>query len=244
MVKKLKNIKVLVWDVDGTLYQTPAEFYNQLHQFWVGEVKKKLGLSFEKAEKIYDQYKKKYLSSTLTLKVLGIGEEKEILVKSEEIVKGKKFIKKDPKLVGLFRKLKNFRHLVLRNGTRRETIARLELLGLIEREKRGKYLSTERSDRFYPCLEYSGGLGSFERVFGTVDAFDTVKPDEKVFKKILEYTKLPADQHLMIGDRVEVDLMPAKKLGMRTCLVWSESDNKNVDVSIKRIYDIINLLAC
>ena len=242
MVKKLKNIKVLVWDVDGTLYQTPAEFYNQLHQFWVGEVKKKLGVSFEKAEEIYYQNKKKYLSSTLTLKALGIGEEKEILIKSETIVKGKKFIKKDPKLVGLFRKLKNFRHLALRNGTRRETIARLELLGLIEREKRGKYLSTERNDRSYPCLEHSGGLGPFERVFGTVDDFGTVKPDEKVFKKILEYTKLPADQHLMIGDRVEVDLMPAKKLGLRTCLVWSESNDPSVDIWIKRVYDIVKIL--
>jgi HAD superfamily hydrolase (TIGR01549 family) len=49
------------------------------------------------------------------------------------------------------------------------------------------------------------------------------KPSPEGFYKMVELSKLPADQILYIGDRVDVDIKPARAVGMRTCLVWQSS---------------------
>ena len=68
------------------------------------------------------------------------------------------------------------------------------------------------------------------------------KPELKGFQYILNKTQLSADEHLMIGDREEVDLVPAKKLGMKTCLVWSNKKSEIADITVKDVYAIKNFL--
>ncbi len=49
------------------------------------------------------------------------------------------------------------------------------------------------------------------------------KPDLEGFEKMQELSALPANQMLYVGDRAKVDVLPAKKVGMQTCLLWSQS---------------------
>ena len=260
MNKKLKNIKVLVWDVDGTLYRSPS-YYQAIAQNEIGLLAKTKEISNSEAAQLLKEKKKIYKSATRTLVKLGCGGIREV-GREIEVENKEKYFKKDPKLLAVFKKLIQFRHLTLRNGTYKGTIETLEALGFSREgevdvvhvgdvraaNSRGR-VSLRQKQSLSRCGGIScGGInsgpsfGPFERVFGVIDDFGTVKPDPVIFKKIEEYTGLPANQHLMIGDRVEVDLVPAKKLGMKTCLVWSQSDDPSVDVSIGKVYDIVKVL--
>ncbi len=71
------------------------------------------------------------------------------------------------------------------------------------------------------------------------------KPSPKGFQYILSQTGLLPQEHLMIGDRVDVDLQPAKKLGMRTCLVtWGRKMERPeyVDEVVETAYTVAELL--
>ena len=44
------------------------------------------------------------------------------------------------------------------------------------------------------------------------------KPDKKIFQKAFELAECAADESIMVGDRLDNDIIPAKELGMKT--VW------------------------
>lgn len=66
-----------------------------------------------------------------------------------------------------------------------------------------------------PLLEERGLLGLFE-VLGVSDAVGYEKPDPRLFQWALEQAKVRPEQALMIGDRVDNDIKPARALGMQT----------------------------
>ena len=70
-------------------------------------------------------------------------------------------------------------------------------------------------------------LGTADRLksFGILEYIDLViasaeegvaKPDLKIFEMALERAGVKPDEAMMIGDRIDNDIFPAKKLGMRT----------------------------
>jgi len=77
----------------------------------------------------------------------------------------------------------------------------------------------------------------------TSETVGTTKPHEAGFRYILAKTKLPPAQHLMIGDREAVDIVPAKKLGMKTCLVWSQVQSQIADITLPTVYDLGKVLS-
>ncbi|HCS78352.1 TPA: hypothetical protein DIV55_01265, partial [Patescibacteria group bacterium] len=110
-------------------------------------------------------------------------------------------------------------HLLVPNGTKEKIGETLEVLGV--------------------------SMATFQAVI-TPETTGVTKPNIKPFELVLASTQLPAAQHLMIGDRVEVDLIPAKKLGMRTCWVtWKNipqtPESEMVDVCISTIYELAKL---
>lgn len=211
-MKKLKNLKILVWDVDGTLYKPNPGLLALIEEAQFKILVKKKNISLADAKSLYLPLKKKYKSGTTVLYKEGSGSYQRILLITDKVVT-KNFIKKDPRLLKIFSKLSSFRHLILANKTKPATIKLVKWLGL------------------NPKI--------FEKIF-TIEDFGVTKPSLKPFKMVLNYTKLLPKDHLMIGDRVEIDLLPAKKLGMKTCFVWGKSDI--ADVSIPEIYDIVRVL--
>lgn len=49
------------------------------------------------------------------------------------------------------------------------------------------------------------------------------KPDLEGFRKMVELSDLPPGDLLYVGDRIDVDVKPAKAVGMQTALVWQTS---------------------
>jgi FMN phosphatase YigB (HAD superfamily) len=45
----------------------------------------------------------------------------------------------------------------------------------------------------------------------------------------------------MIGDREAVDLVPAKAVGMHTCLVWSEIKSTIADITLPDVYRVADI---
>lgn len=87
----------------------------------------------------------------------------------------------------------------------------------------------------------SGGLTSdiFDGIVSGSDIINT-KPSKKPFLKILKLLKTKSQNALMVGDREEVDLIPAKEVGMITVLFGQNPGF--ADYNIKDIYEIINIL--
>jgi HAD superfamily hydrolase (TIGR01549 family) len=50
------------------------------------------------------------------------------------------------------------------------------------------------------------------------------KPALDGFHKIIELSGKSAGEIMYVGDRVNVDILPAKEVSMKTCLVWGHSD--------------------
>lgn len=211
--KWLSSIKVLVWDLDGTLYKEIPEIKNGIHANAINLVTRVKGISGKEAERVFQRVYEKLGSSTQTLIHLGV--DRTYALSSEWYSDVQlKYLTRDERLVQLFIKLKSWRHLIETNGAKRSTIKKLKRLGL--------------------------ELSTFEKIFTNADMFGVLKPDPLPFQKVLEYTGLPAKDHLMIGDRDRTDLEPAKKLGMKTCLVWGESDS--ADLSLREVYQVAEVL--
>lgn len=67
------------------------------------------------------------------------------------------------------------------------------------------------------------------------------KPDLHGYRLAVEKSGLPADQILYVGDRVGADIIPAKSVGMKTCLIYSKSDEADFCVNtLKELLSIID----
>ncbi|MDO4318225.1 MAG: HAD family hydrolase [Lachnospiraceae bacterium] len=66
-------------------------------------------------------------------------------------------------------------------------------------------------------LERFGILRYIDPVIASAEE-GVAKPDERIFEIALKRAKCSPEQAVMIGDRIDNDIVPAKKLGMRT--VW------------------------
>ena len=62
------------------------------------------------------------------------------------------------------------------------------------------------------------------------------KSDGTAFQNILSSISIPPSHHVYIGDRINSDILPAKKLGMKTISVWSNIPE--ADLSLKHIHEL------
>lgn len=64
----------------------------------------------------------------------------------------------------------------------------------------------------------AAGFGEYVDVWAISAEVGAEKPDERIFKFALQRAGVRAENVVMVGDRLDRDLVPAKRLGMRT--VW------------------------
>lgn len=53
------------------------------------------------------------------------------------------------------------------------------------------------------------------------------KPALDGFYRVIEKSGIPPKSILYVGDRVDVDILPANQLGLQTCLVYGQSSEAN-----------------
>jgi len=70
------------------------------------------------------------------------------------------------------------------------------------------------------------GLEGFAKIF-TPKETKFLKPDPRAFLLVLSTLKVKPENAMMVGDEIERDLIPAKKLGMEAVLIDRENKIKN-----------------
>jgi len=75
------------------------------------------------------------------------------------------------------------------------------------------------------CLDRWGLLSLFDVVL--LDSqYGVAKPDPALFRLAIEEARVDAEQSLMVGDRLDNDVIPARRLGMRAILLWLTAGEK------------------
>ncbi|MBI4058496.1 HAD family hydrolase [Candidatus Gottesmanbacteria bacterium] len=216
MDSRLKDIKVCIWDFDRTLYPPNEALYKEVRNAEIQTIIDYRRWSRDLAETEFNKlYLKKFPGATETVAAICNISTKEAAVYGEQYINRAKYLQKDEQLVQLFHALHQYRHFMLVNGTKEVTAQSLIILGLS------------------PHI--------FEEIV-TSELVGANKPSDKGYLYILEKTRLPPAQHLMIGDREMVDLKTAKKLGMKTCLVWA-TEGTIADWVVPTVYDLVELLS-
>lgn len=210
------SIKVIIWDFDGTLYPPNTELFRAVREAELRVIADHTGWTHEKsAEEFYALHKKSIASATaVTAQLSGISIP-QAAIEMEQYFDRRNYVARDEKLIALFKALKEYRHIVLANGIESRHKQTLAVLGL--------------------------PAETFE-LYVTSETVGTTKPDPAGFRFILTYTGLAPHEHLMIGDREDVDLVPAKALGMKTCLVYSDTTNSIADVMLSTVYEVSRVL--
>ncbi|GAJ23857.1 unnamed protein product, partial [marine sediment metagenome] len=81
----------------------------------------------------------------------------------------------------------------------------------------------------------------FDKIY-SIDKYDYIKPSTKIFRMILK--DLNCKFGYSIGDSIEKDLIPAKKVGLKTVLFTQKKikNLKNVDYVITDIIKLIPII--
>lgn len=213
------GVSVCVWDFDGTLYKPTPELDRAIIEADYILVMKHTGWSREKTvTEFHKVFQVVTPSSTETAAKLAGISVREAAIECELYKDRRKYLARDEKLVSAFESLRTYTHYLLVNGIKEKVTEGLEVLGL------------------------SASL--FQEIV-TSEVVGVNKPQLDGFRYIIEKTALPPHAHLMIGDREAVDLIPAKTVGMQTCLVsWGITTPKtdSVDTIIEDIYTLPSLL--
>ncbi len=226
----MRKIKGVVWDVDGTLYRSTPEIEHIYKEIYTKFLEEYLpNKSISEAFYLFEKHKREYKSSTKALSKVTNLSIIEVTQFLEKYLKKQRRLQQDSRLTKTFQNLPHLRHLALRNGGREETLHILKMLGL--------------ENVRYP---YPTELGPFIKVWGSVDDFSALKPDYSIFKDIemqLEkYVQNLRDNSevLFVGDRVEVELKPAKRLGFTTCLIGNNSPllSPYIDLRFTTVYSL------
>jgi putative hydrolase of the HAD superfamily len=96
------------------------------------------------------------------------------------------------------------------------------------------------------CNEH--GLGVSLKVILDSARFGKKKPAPDIFQAALEQLELPPEQTLFVGDSYERDLMPARRLGMKTAWLRGPfprlpADPEPVDVCLDTLTDLERMIS-
>lgn len=211
------HIKTIAWDLDGTLYQSQQDLSNAMVDAFIKILSKNKNLPLPEAQTLLTQTIVIHRGVTKSLEALGCGDRISIIKEVERLVDKPAFLKIDHKLQQVFQDLSHYKHAIVSDTTHQMIGKELEALGL------------------------SSNL--FQSIVG-VDNAKTTKPDRLFFQTLIQQDIIDAKDYLIVGDRYEIDLAPAKELGMTTCLVWQPSPNPSEDLAdfvLPAVYNVRDL---
>jgi len=195
-------IKALIFDLDGTLYHSPL-VYKRFAEAAYYTYAKYSHIDYDEAKRLVEERRAELKKQSgcavpYTRTLISYGVPIGIWHKENSAYfDAGEYIAEDQQLRQSLKRLKTkYQLVVLTNNNQIQTERILISLGI---------------------------FALFHQVF-TYNSFELLKPDPELFKKIVETMKVSFEECLMIGDRTDVDLEPARKLGMRTLTVNGPED--------------------
>jgi HAD superfamily hydrolase (TIGR01549 family) len=211
---KFTGITTIIWDLDNTLYRRNPQLQKDLRDAEISVICRHTGWDRHKAITEFENiHKSVYQSATEASAHLAHIPIPQAAREMEEYFDRVKFLSRDAKLLEMFKRLNTYDHFILTNGVIEQATKAIDTLGLSPTQ--------------------------FKEIV-TSEQTGVNKPDPAGFLYILKKTAKPASSHLMVGDRDEVDIEPAKRLGIKTCFVWGESSV--ADTSLPTVYEIADIL--
>jgi HAD superfamily hydrolase (TIGR01549 family) len=189
-------VKHVWFDMAGTLYEETPSFkaeHNKLKYVTYGKLVGQNDL--DKAEAEYQALYVKYHSNSAVFQSLGMPSD--YWQNKFDELDIRSLLTPDPKVANTLAEIKEFVPISL--------------------------FSNFRLDQIESTLDHLGIPVSDFTYFLCGDDVPVRKPALDGFYKMMATSGLSADQNLYVGDRVEVDIKPAKRIGMKTCLVYSKS---------------------
>jgi len=207
------GIKAIIFDIDGTLYYS-ADYLRHLTRAVIEALAELMEVDLREAEVKFRSVKDQVKTISMGLKLLGIDRHVfyEVVV---EKVEPCKYIRPRPELKKLLVNLK------------------------AKKIKVGCHTNSSRklAEKVLKCLGLS--LKDFDLVI-TCDDVEP-KPSEEGYLTVMKTLGLKPDEILYVGDRWEVEVEPAKKLGMKTALV-SRKHHGDPDIHLKDVMEILDKL--
>lgn len=210
-------IQAIVMDLDGTI-NTSTSYYNTLRQHTISYIAKRKGISRAEAEKLLLEAKKKLKSTVKAIESLGISRydyHREMAACMDVF----KLVPKDPSFLKLIQTLKSFGFkLGVLSNTGRELVLKV--------------------------LQAKGCEIDFFDVILTSDETE-LKPSTKPYLLICQRLNVSPEYVLYVGDRLELELEPASKVGMKTVLVKSSLNllkGRTTVMAIESIYELRSLI--
>ena len=207
------GIKAVVFDIDGTLYYS-LSYLRHLTRGIIEALAELMKVDLKEAEMRFLSIKNQVKTISMGLKLLGIDRHRfyEVVV---EKVEPCKYIRPRPELKKLLANLK------------------------AKKIKVGCHTNSSRklAKKVLKCLGLS--LNDFDLVITCDDA--EPKPSEEGYLTVMKILGLKPDEILYVGDRWEVEIEPAKRLGMKTALV-SRKLHGEPDIHLGDVMEILDKL--
>lgn len=187
----VQDIKLITWDLDGTLYPATNKLRQAIRQQQLAAVANKHDLDLPAAAQKFDQLYQQLRSTTKTLTNLGLNGHQFYLDLWQQLDLGQ-YVQPNPALQ--------------------------QKLAAIHRSSRWQqYLLTNSNDQAaielkLNCLGISSEV--FDRLFNSIDLGHN-KPDKEAFACLWETSGYKPAEIVYIGDRDQTDIEPAKQYGLR-----------------------------
>ena len=190
----IKQIKLIAWDLDGTLYPPMPEVSEQINRVRVTAIAKLLRLPLSKAQAKFDSMYRQLHSTTRVLNELKMGGE-QFFIDFWENFDLSNYIQPDPELQEIFvqAKAQGREHALLTNANTLISVQKkLAAIGL--------------APALFSAIFASGRTGIH-------------KPTPEAFKQLWEQTPFAMEEIVYVGDKENTDIVPAKNLGLKTVLM-------------------------
>jgi len=209
-----RDIKLVIFDVDGTLYRS-REYEEHLLNKMVETIAEMLGVDLETAAMRLAEGKKVTKTVSGTVEMLGL-DRSEFYSRLAEKVDVDRFIKRNDRVKSLL------------DGLRR----------------RGFYVALHTNSGKDLAQKVLKALGVDSRSYDLIITSDDAppKPSTEGYEKLLSHFEVEPGQALYVGDRYEVELEPARQVGMKTALVHGVAKKIIVDYRLESIFDLDGLL--
>lgn len=209
---RYRNAELVIWDVDETLYFSRKTIRLSRFVFFLLFIRDEIKSISEYAGFADSFREKEKLKKWYEIAAEKLGEPyRKVVCLSERILKKENHIKENLKLISFFDRSKK-KHLIL----------------------------SDSSSESVKKILFKLGFSSFDNFLDIIGIDNSLepKPSTKVLKKILKKYLASPRKCLVIGDSIENDINPAKKVGMKTILI-SNLDNKHDFYSVNSINELM-----
>lgn len=211
----MNDLKYLIIDLDNTIYPESAGVFKRVDHLINRYLEEKMGFPKEEVNPLRLRYYKEY-GTTLRGLMINYKIVPEDYLEYVHNINMKDLLSKDVKLNKILKSIP-IEKVIFTNASKAHAENVLNTLGITD---------------------------NFTHIFDIVAMDYLAKPYPETYKKLLNTLGVKGEQSLYIDD-IEINLQPAKELGMRTVIVSNNGQEKKpyVDFVIKEVKEIGKVIA-